>query len=814
MKKINPWLITAVLSLLMFSGFRINLYGQSGIYDRIGFIVEHGLHGAVPEENIDLFTGNVTLRYLDIYLPGPNGFDLKIWRVYNSKVLKDRLAGGMTDLQQEPYSWVGMGWTMHMGRVHSYLSDMPVIEFPDGRCESAYQNKYESNHFVTREFMKYDKNDRKLYFKDGTVWFFGEDRTITYKDHTESVLVATRIQNPYGHYIDISYAQGLPIITRITDSLGRVVDFFTDGSPTYPKLTRIDIKNSKGSTVSYHYAVGTYPYGGYYRLTSFDPPELPASTFDYHNGQYDRFELIQVNTSLGGVIQYAYDSQTFYFYSQALSNRVVKQKSISFSQGAPTKIWTYDYPTYLNSSFGTVTVQGPEFNTEVQYFGLYQNPGWKVGLIKQIKFIDAGVTKQTETYDWLPQAISTTHWFVLSTDMGEATAPLLQVHTRMPVGDAPSKEEYLYGDELIRFGLPSRINFYGANFNAYKFCKTLAYHFQTSSAFRDRYMLTFVDNEKTFSADNSLMKETRTAYYETDGKWGAVDWVKRRISAYKELTWDYTYSSSTPNLIIITVDPPGPGSGTQIQEYRYGVLSKVQKPGFVELERTISQYDSSIISETNQHGGTMSFSYDDLGRITAISMPSGFNNIQATWSTNSVSISQGSNTIVKYWDGMGRNMGSIETGDGGTLYYLRTLDSEGRVTKENRGSTSPSVEFSYCYNAAGQVTVVTNPLGHTTTFSYSGNVTTATDALGRKTVLTFSDMPGLVKNLKDAQDMNAVYGYDAIGRLISLVYNNQRTQSYTYDYLDNVVSETHPETGKIDYSYNNENNLESKTWGE
>jgi len=86
-EKFSGFLIIASV-LFMFASFG---FAESGIYDRIGIIPEHGFHGAVPEENIDLFTGNLTLRFLDIYLPGPNGLDLKLWRIYNSKILKDRL---------------------------------------------------------------------------------------------------------------------------------------------------------------------------------------------------------------------------------------------------------------------------------------------------------------------------------------------------------------------------------------------------------------------------------------------------------------------------------------------------------------------------------------------------------------------------------------------------------------------------------------------------------------------------------------------------------------------------------------------------
>ena len=53
MRKSN-WIILA-WSLLVFSTCLFTaLYGQNNLYDRIGINVEHGSHGAVPEENIDL----------------------------------------------------------------------------------------------------------------------------------------------------------------------------------------------------------------------------------------------------------------------------------------------------------------------------------------------------------------------------------------------------------------------------------------------------------------------------------------------------------------------------------------------------------------------------------------------------------------------------------------------------------------------------------------------------------------------------------------------------------------------------------------
>lgn len=116
-------LIGFFVALLVLS-FGLPLHGQSGIYDRTGIIASHGTHGSLPEENIDLFTGNVTLRYCDVFLPGPEGLNVEVWRVYNSKILKDRQSGNPS-VQAYHKSWVGIGWTMHMGMVHQETTDLP-----------------------------------------------------------------------------------------------------------------------------------------------------------------------------------------------------------------------------------------------------------------------------------------------------------------------------------------------------------------------------------------------------------------------------------------------------------------------------------------------------------------------------------------------------------------------------------------------------------------------------------------------------------------------------------------------------------------
>jgi YD repeat-containing protein len=788
-----------ILFVIVFFLFSVSmLFPESDIYDRIGIIAEHGLHGAVPEENIDLFTGNLTLRFKDIVLPGPNGFDLVIWRVYNSKILKDRIPYSAWGIQQEPYSWVGLGWSLHMGRVHNFNSNEPVIEFPDGRWETAYPDKNGSN-YITRGFLKYNKSTYKLYFKDGTVWTFGEQKTLTYVGYTEQVRVVTKITNSYGHTINVEYESSSPNIMKITDSMGRTVNFTTNTS-TNPKLNKITVRNATGGYCYYYYTVDAYSsWGGYYRLKKFDPPELPASTYEYYSGS-DKYEIKTVNTSYGGKMSYEYDNHTFYFQVQPLYTRVVTKKSINSSN------WFYTYPSYYNASTGTVNINGPVYNTSVIYNAYSSQSPWKIGLIKDKLFSDSSYS---ESYVWEPQVISNTRWYVLTVDMGPATAALLSQVSKNIKGDSDLSETYLYERTSPKnYGLPTKIKYY-ANGNLKNY-KRIYYYYENNSTFASKYMLNYIKENKIYNSSNVKLKETLTDYYTTSGKCGAIDRI-RRWNGSSYLTWDYTYYSSNPNNINVTINLPGSG-GTETYKYSYGILSKFDRPGFTELSRTISSYNSAIKTETNRYGGTMSFDYDSLNRIKKINMPSGFNDINVYWYTNSVSITQAGNTVVKYWDSMGRDLGYRESGDGITLYYRKTLDSEGRVVSESKGSTSSSDKYYYQLTAAGQVKKITDPREKVTTISYSGDQRTVTDPNDNQTKFEYNHLPGLFTKLTDAKNKVATYTYDGIGRLKQVKYNNSRTQNYYYNSLDQITSESHPETGNISYSYNSAGNLYKKSW--
>jgi enediyne biosynthesis protein E4 len=798
--------ILSVISIIITLSSVSPLYAESGIYDKIGLIVEHGLHGAVPEENIDLFTGNLTLRNLDIQLPGPNGFDLKIWRVYNSKIVKDRLAGSGWAIQQEPYSWVGIGWSMHMGRVRNFNSLNPVIEFPDGRWETTYSDPNGTDN-ITRDLARYDKSAFKLYFKDGTIWTFG---AVAYLNlggaNQEQIRVVTQIENSFGHTINVQYdGIGSPNIDKITDSMGRVVDFTSSNN----KLTRISVKNTNGTLVYYDYTVETFN-GDFHKLTSFEPPVIPPVTYEYEDGNTSNWKLTAVNTSYGGRMGYTYVDHTFYHQVLALETRVVNTKSIQLESGDPLSTWSYTYPDYRNVSEGTTVVNGPVYNTEATFHAYSSGAPWKVGLLKKKRFTDGSFMQENQ---WLGHQISNDTWTVISIPMGTIKSPLLQKTITSRAGDANSMEEYLYErSDVLKYGLPTKIKYYGgANGSTLKSYKTLEYAFESNSFFKNtKYMVTLVSNETVKDSSNSKLSETQTEYYTSTGKCGAIDKIQKWRDGNTYLEWDYTYSSSNPNLITITINLPGTG-GTETHKYKYGIQSDLIRPGFTEYSRTISQHNSAIKSETNQHGGTINYTYDDLDRITKASYPGTMNDINASWSTNSVSITRGGYKMEKYWDGLGRDLGFKEIGDGITLYYRKTLDAEGRILNESKGSKDSSDVYSYTYNATGNPTQITDPEKNKTTITYIGNLKTVIDAKSHTTTFTFTHLPGKFTTLTDAQNHDAIYTYDGTGQLTSIQFAS-KNHSYVFNGLGMLKSESHPETGTITYTYDAANNLDLKEW--
>ncbi|MCK7518640.1 MAG: hypothetical protein MZV64_13420 [Ignavibacteriales bacterium] len=236
-----------------------------------------------------------------------------------------------------------------------------------------------------------------------------------------------------------------------------------------------------------------------------------------------------------------------------------------------------------------------------------------------------------------------------------------------------------------------------------------------------------------------LKKYTDTTYYEESRQMGrpqAGQALERPAQTYLTLGLRIHLAQSG---VRDDQDRSCPASAEkETISYLHGIKNSASAPDYSSLTRGINSRDSSITSEKGQDEGIKIYGYDNLGRMTHVDLPGSINDIAYDWrpsGANCVVITQGTNTVTKYWDGMGRDTGSTETGDGLTLYSRRTLDAEGRIVAESKAAVDDDYVYSYTYNAAGQVTSISDPLGETTSIAYQGTTKTVTDPEGHATDL-------------------------------------------------------------------------------
>ena len=138
-----------LLAVLAWMGLAGGAHAQgfavgASTYDQKGSGGERSLSAGTPNERVDPFTGNLIISQTDLTLPGKGGLDVTITRVYNSKVHENYGVPGATLRDFVPPSIVGLGWTIHMGRVvhkkldnwdgaaNNQLAGSRYYESPDG----------------------------------------------------------------------------------------------------------------------------------------------------------------------------------------------------------------------------------------------------------------------------------------------------------------------------------------------------------------------------------------------------------------------------------------------------------------------------------------------------------------------------------------------------------------------------------------------------------------------------------------------------------------------------------------------------------
>ena len=225
------------------------------------------------------------------------------------------------------------------------------------------------------------------------------------------------------------------------------------------------------------------------------------------------------------------------------------------------------------------------------------------------------------------------------------------------------------------------------------------------------------------------------------------------------------------------------------------LLTRTDEDGVV----TAYTYDGEnrLLTETSADGATR-YTYDKLGRVTAVEMPDEAVHAASYDGDGNVTeiTDPENNKTARVYDEAGR-LKEITAPDGGKTIYEYDANGNCIKTTDAEGNSK-----SYTFDANNRITVVTDALDHMTAFTYdaAGHMTAVTDAGGGKTTLAY-DAGGNLISETDPLGGVRTYAYDSLNRMVRSVDEEGHEKSCTYDAAGNMVSFTDANDNTWNYTY-------------
>jgi RHS repeat-associated protein len=790
----------------------------------------------LPQETVDLFNGALQLTYRDIHLPGPNGFDLDIIRWYNSKINQKNTSCVTQSFEETS---LGIGWHIHLGRITGGTGNGRRVELPGGIQETFYDQatiSVPTNALLSRNYWLLEEN---VFVPDET----GAHDVVTSPAGIKYRFLRQNLENNYyyltskvdptGNKIEVTYevnAKQFGFPKTATDAFGRVVTFVyaPNGIDDPDKLTKIQVKNTNGSTVEYLYNVGgtggnpTLGTSGHQGLLSVTTPLGLQTVYNYDlraGETSEDVELKQITLPTGQQIRFYYNHDKHFTYPCTALDEctsIVTQREVP---GVGN--WNYTFPTGAPGDETTI-VEDPLGNEERSTFGRYTSGGassiWKVGLLlhREVEGPTGGVL-QAEDYTYSSTQISSRVINLGGLCSETVKAKRLDERTVTSSGGGSSKTASVEYSGYESYGNPGTIKEFGFTGSLIR-QKNITYAHGAGGQWTPTTFW-ILDRPKQITLKDSdgttTRGDTKYTYYTGNSSGQALGRVQREerfaetlsdfnsTSKWLQTDFEYdtdgdvskrTYKSSTGDRVTTFVN-------------QYGVIKSATDQEGLIFNRTISQSTSLITDEFDANNQQTSYTYDNQNRLTKIDPPTGsdtdiqYDNADALF----VVVKRGFPETRYEYDGLGRVVLTRRRVTSNFYSYDRVLlDAVGRVSKRyeadysDPSGTDPAVTT--VYDALGRPTSVQDVFG-TTLYTY-GPDTAVVDEPGTGTKTLTRDALGRLITVLDEANNTTSYIYDPNDHIKTVSHPVQLSRQFAANDLGWTLHETHPESGLTRFEYN------------
>lgn len=785
------------------------------IYQGEGFDPEHLIYGTDSTENIDPFTGSLTIVNTDLVLPGNGGLDLTINRV----------------LPQATVLWrIGFGSIKKVTGVN-----MVTIELQDGSVHYAYQVTAGGEEYRTKDFWKViypssvsENNPPYLFMSDGTKMVFGKNSS---GSGSLKYLATAIVHNTNTITIDYTTTNALygdlgagARISQVTDSTGRKVLFKNEkvGTSGLDRITEIsycpDFTSSCANTnrkkIQYKYA--TFPNAADPMLKEVIFPAGGPWVYNYlHNGTANWIKSV-MNPS-GGITEYTFDRFTknikgslglsfrsFYgvtkkkMYGRNIINPV--SQTFAYTQGADD----FDYTTITDDTGRSTTSK---------YYGYNRNYNgsddcWLAGTVQEITTRDQyGQIEQIVQTDWdkAPTPISTAIQHKIAGLCTDSEGTFI-----------PRKVE----DRIIRDGKK-----YTTSYEAFDLHENPTVIYEVGDVER----LTQISYWKN-GARNIFQGKPESITKSSDDFPGKTVNIQYEYNEFGQTTKTTVNGVVTQQgydgnqNIAWTTDANG---NRKDFTWSHGRISQI-KNQLYPTKPVISTInpDGTVKSVTNGREFITNFHYDNIMRLTLVeppanaqnpSTPTSYSYPRTTYTFNGTGylVDTGMtqtrrNTFTKTLvDGFNR-----QTRTENHLGIITSVFYNGSGFKESTDSNVGDLTF---FDRHGRPTEVRHKDGTSTAYDYAKSDVLSydeSDILTRYQYSAFGTPDDkLLTKVIDAMGNTTTYQYNISGLLENVVFNDEQQGSFQYDDRHYLVSATYPETGTTTYTRYSQGNIDHLTDG-